>query len=86
MSKIRKVIAQRMVEAQQTMAMLTTFNEVDMTQVIQLREKYKEAFPKNMGASWVSCPFLSKRLFRLEAYPDFNSYIDGEEIVHRGVI
>ena len=84
MSKIRKVIAQRMVEAQQTMAMLTTFNEVDMSQVIQLREKYKESFAKQYGCKLGFMSFFVKTaVSALQRYPDFNSYIDGEDIVHR---
>lgn len=84
MSKIRKVIAQRMVEAQQTMAMLTTFNEVDMSQVIQLREKYKEIFAKQYGCKLGFMSFFVKTaVSALQKYPDFNSYIDGEDIVHR---
>lgn len=85
MSKIRKVIAQRLVEAQQTMAMLTTFNEVEMTQVILLREKYKESFAKKYGCKLGFMSFFVKAtVSALQTYPDFNSYIDGEDIVHRG--
>lgn len=84
MSKIRKVIAQRLVEAQRTMAMLTTFNEVDLTEVIQLREKYKEDFTKKYGCKLGFMSFFIKAvLSALKAFPDLNSYIDGEEIVHR---
>jgi len=84
MSKIRKVIAQRLVEAQQTMAMLTTFNEVDLTHVIQLREKYKESFIKKHQAKLGFMSFFVKAtVSALEAYPQFNSYLDGDEIVHR---
>lgn len=85
MSKIRKVIAQRLVEAQQTMAMLTTFNEVDMTQVIELREKYKEPFAKKYGCKLGFMSFFVKATAgALHACPDLNSYIDEEDIVHRG--
>lgn len=85
MSKIRKVIAQRLVEAQHTMAMLTTFNEVEMTHVIHLREKYKESFAKKYGCKLGFMSFFVKAaVSALQAYPDFNSYIDGEDIVHRG--
>lgn len=84
MSKIRKIISQRLVEAQHTMAMLTTFNEVDLTQIIQLREKYKEAFAKKYGHKLGFMSFFVKAtVFALQAFPDLNSYIDGEEIVHR---
>ncbi len=84
MSKIRKVIAQRLVEAQRTMAMLTTFNEIDLTQVIQLREKYKETFVKKYGCKLGFMSFFVKAtLSALQAFPDLNSYIEGEDIVHR---
>lgn len=84
MSRIRQVIAQRMVEAQKTTAMLTTFNEVDLTQVIHLREKYKDTFIKKYGCKLGFMSFFVRAaVSALEAYPDFNSYIDGTDIVHR---
>ncbi len=84
MTKIRQVIAKRMVEAQQNAAMLTTFNEVDMSQVIALREKYKELFIKAHGVKLGFMSFFIKAvIFALNEFPDINSYIDGDEIVHR---
>lgn len=84
MSKIRKVIAKRMVEAQQTTAMLTTFNEVDMSQVIFLREKYQEVFTKKYGTKLGFMSFFVEAVTSaLMAFPNLNSYIDGEDIVHR---
>lgn len=84
MSQIRKVIAKRLVEAQHTMAMLTTFNELDMTQVIQVREKYKEAFAKKYNCKLGFMSFFVKAtVSALQAFPSLNSYIDGEDIVHR---
>lgn len=84
LSKIRKVIAQRLVESQQTMAMLTTFNEIDMTQVIALREKYKEPFAKHWNVKLGFMSFFVKAVVSaLQAHPDVNSYIDGDEVVHR---
>ncbi len=84
MSKIRKVIAKRLVEAQQTTAMLTTFNEIDLTEVIQLREKYKETFTKKYGCKLGFMSFFVKAtVSALQALPDINSYLDGEEVVHR---
>lgn len=84
LSKIRKVIAQRLVEAQRTMAVLTTFNEVDLTQVIQLREKYKETFTKKHGCKLGFMSFFVKAtVAALQAFPDLNSYLKGDEIVHR---
>lgn len=84
MSKIRQVIARRLVEAQQTTAMLTTFNEIDMTQVMGLREKYKEVFVKEYGVRLGFMSFFVKAsVDALKQFPDLNSYIDGDEIVHR---
>lgn len=84
LSKIRKVIAKRLVEAQQTTAMLTTFNEIDLTEVIQLREKYKESFVKKYGCKLGFMSFFVKAVVSaLQALPDLNSYLDGEDIVHR---
>lgn len=83
-SKIRKVIANRMVEAQRTMAMLSTFNEVDMGQVMQLRERYKDSFTKKYGSKLGFMSFFVKAtVAALKAFPIFNSYLDGDEIVHR---
>lgn len=84
MSKIRKLIAQRLVEAQHTTAMLTTFNEIDLSQVIALREKYKEAFLKIHGSRLGFMGFFVKASIEaLKAFPDVNSYVEGDEIVHR---
>lgn len=84
MSTIRKVIAKRMVESQKTAAMLTTFNEIDMTQVIQVREKYKDSFMKKYGVKLGFMPFFIKAtVAALHACKDLNSYIDGDDIVHR---
>lgn len=84
MTSIRKVIAARMVQAQQTTAMLTTFNEIDMSQVISLRERYKESFNKEHGVKLGFMSFFVKAcVAALEEIPDLNSYIDGDEIVHR---
>jgi 2-oxoglutarate dehydrogenase E2 component (dihydrolipoamide succinyltransferase) len=84
MTRIRRVIADRLVEAQQSTAMLTTFNEVDMTEIVHLREKYKESFTKEHGTRLGFMPFFIKAtVSALQHFPDFNSYIDGDEIVHR---
>lgn len=84
MSKIRKVIASRLVEAQQTTAMLTTFNEVDLTEVIALREKHKEIFQKEHGVRLGFMSFFVKAsVAAMEAFPMINAYIDGEDIVQR---
>lgn len=84
MSKIRKVIANRMVEAQRSTAMLTTFNEVDMSAVMEMREKYKENFTKKYSVKLGFMSFFVKAVSAaLKVYPIFNSYLDGEDIVHR---
>lgn len=84
MSKIRKVIANRLLEAQHTTAMLTTFNEVDLSQVIAIRERDKEAFAKKHQTKLGFMSFFVKAtVSALEAFPGLNSYIDGDEIVHR---
>lgn len=84
MSNIRKVIASRMVDVKNTTAMLTTFNEVDMSQVMNLRDKYKDAFLKKYGVKLGFMSFFVKAcVSALQAFPDINSYIDGDEIVRR---
>lgn len=84
MSRIRRVIAEKLVEAQRTTAMLTTFNEVDMTQINSLREKYKETFSKKHGAKLGFMSFFVKAVVAaLAQYPNLNSYIEGDDLVHR---
>lgn len=84
MSNIRKVIAKRLIEAQSTSAMLTTFNEADLTQIIELREKHKDSFIKKYGVKLGFMPFFIKAVVSaLEAFPNLNSYISGDDIVHR---
>lgn len=84
MPKIRRVIAEKLVEAQHNAAMLTTFNEVDLTQVIILRERYKEQFLKEYQVKLGFMPFFIKAsVSALKAFPDVNAYIDGEDMVYR---
>lgn len=84
MSKIRQVIGERLLEAKQSTAMLTTFNEVDMSAIMSLREKYKDSFQKEFGVKLGFMSFFVKAVVNsLKEFPDFNSYIDGDEIVHR---
>ena len=84
MPKIRKVIAERLLESKQSTAMLTTFNEVDMTAILELREKYKETFLKQHGSKLGFMSFFVKAVVSaLQAVPGLNSYIDGEEFVER---
>lgn len=84
MSKVRKAIANRLVEVGQQTAMLTTFNEVDMTQIIALRDSYKESFNKqyNVRLGFMSF-FVKAAVAALKAFPDVNAYIDGDDLVYR---
>lgn len=84
MSKVRRVIAKRLVEAQQSTAMLTTFNEVDLSKVMELRSRYKDSFQKEHGVKLGFMSFFVKAaVSALRENPELNSYIDGDEIVHR---
>ena len=69
MSKRRQTIARRLVEAQRTAAMLTTFNDVDMTSVMALRERYKEAFKKDHGVSLGITSFFVKAAIGIASVP-----------------
>lgn len=83
MTGLRRTIAQRLVEVKNTTAMLTTFNEVDMSQVMQIRSLEKEDFEKKHG---VKLGFLSFFVTAcssaLKEFPDVNAYVEGEEIVY----
>jgi 2-oxoglutarate dehydrogenase E2 component (dihydrolipoamide succinyltransferase) len=83
MSNLRKTVSRRLVEAKNTTAMLTTFNEVDMTQVMALRSKYKDKFKEKHGVNLGFMSFFTKACcFALQEWPAVNAYIDGEEIVY----
>lgn len=87
MSRIRQTIAHKLVEAQAQTAMLTTFNEVDMLAITQLREKYKESFQKKYGVKLGFLSFFVKAVISaLQEFPHFNAYIDGEDLVVRQFI
>jgi 2-oxoglutarate dehydrogenase E2 component (dihydrolipoamide succinyltransferase) len=82
MSGLRQKIAQRLVEAQQTAAILTTFNEADMSTVMELRAQYKEPFQKKHGIALGFMSFFIKASIEaLKAFPAVNSRIEGNEIV-----
>ena len=84
MSKRRATIARRLVEAQHTAAMLTTFNEVDMSAVMQLRERRKEAFTKKHGVGvGIASFFVKAAIGALKAFPQINAEIQGDEIVFK---
>ena len=84
MSKRRATIARRLVEAQHTAAMLTTFNEVDMSAVMALRERRKEAFTKKYGVGvGIASFFVKAAIGALKAFPQINAEIQGDEIVFK---
>ena len=84
MSQIRTRIAERLISAQQTAAMLTTFNEVDMSGIFDLRAKYKEMFADVHGISLGLMSFFVRAcVIALQEYPDVNASIDGSDIVYR---
>jgi 2-oxoglutarate dehydrogenase E2 component (dihydrolipoamide succinyltransferase) len=82
MSRRRRTIAERLLEAQQTTAMLTTFNEVDMSAVIDMRKRRNEAFQEQHGVKLGFMSFFVKAAIgALKAFPRVNGEIDGDEIV-----
>jgi 2-oxoglutarate dehydrogenase E2 component (dihydrolipoamide succinyltransferase) len=82
MTKRRATIARRLVEAQHTAAMLTTFNEVDMTAVMGLRERHKDAFKQKHGVGLgIASFFVKMSVAALRAFPQLNAEIQGEDIV-----
>lgn len=84
MSRLRQTIAKRLVEAQQTAAILTTFNEVDMTAVRELRAQYRDLFEKKHGVKLGFMSFFAKAVVEaLKAYPAVNAEIQGDEIVYK---
>lgn len=85
MSRLRARIAERLLSATQNTAMLTTFNEVDMSGFIALRNQYKDRFEKSHGVKlgFMSI-FLKASTEALKRYPDINASIDGDEVVYHG--
>ena len=84
MSMIRRTIARRLVEAQQTAALLTTFNEIDMLPVMQLRTKYKERFLEKHGVKLGFMSFFAKATVEgLKRFPAINSEIRGNDVISR---
>lgn len=85
MSRLRQTIAKRLVQAQQTAAMLTTYNEVDMGAVMDLRSQYKDAFLKAHDTKLGFMGFFVKAASEaLKRFPDVNASIDGTDIVYHG--
>ena len=84
MTKLRQTIARRLKDAQNTAAMLTTFNEVDMTEVMALRNRYKEVFEKKHGAKLGFMSFFVKACTQaLKEIPAVNAEIDGTDLVYK---
>ncbi|MBX8541603.1 2-oxoglutarate dehydrogenase complex dihydrolipoyllysine-residue succinyltransferase [Pseudomonas cichorii] len=86
MTRVRATVAKRLVEAQSNMAMLTTFNEVDMTEVMALRSKYKDLFEKSHNGVRLGFMsfFVKAATEALKRFPAVNASIDGNDIVYHG--
>ena len=83
MSRIRKTIANRLHSATQNTAMLTTFNEVDMSEILTMRSSYKEAFEKKYSIKLGFMSFFVKAAVEsLKKFPTVNAYIDGDDIIY----
>jgi len=83
MSNLRKTVSRRLVEAKNTTAMLTTFNEVDMSKIMEIRAKYKDKFKEIHGVNLGFMSFFAKACcFALQDWPAVNAYIDGDSIIY----
>jgi 2-oxoglutarate dehydrogenase E2 component (dihydrolipoamide succinyltransferase) len=83
MSPIRKRIAERLLESKQNTAMLTTFNEIDMSRAMEIRSSYKEAFQKRHGVNLGFMSFFVKACVEaLKEIPEINAFIDGSDIIY----
>jgi 2-oxoglutarate dehydrogenase E2 component (dihydrolipoamide succinyltransferase) len=84
MTRLRQTIARRLKEAQNTAAMLTTFNEVDMSAVMALRNQYKDAFEKTHGVKLGFMSFFVRAVIHgLKMVPEVNAEIDGQDIIYK---
>ncbi len=85
MSRLRARIAERLVESQQTAAILTTFNEINMYNVMEIRKKYKDQFEKRHGVKLGFMSFFTKAVIEaLKRFPSVNASIDGNDIIYHG--
>lgn len=85
MTRLRARIAERLLESQQQSAILTTFNEVDMSAVMALRSKYKEQFQKTHGVKLGFMSFFARAAAEaLKQYPEVNASIEGDDIIYHG--
>jgi len=83
MSNLRRTVSRRLVEAKNSTAMLTTFNEVDMTRIMDIRKQYKDTFKESHGVNLGFMSFFTKACcIALQEWPAVNAYIDGEELVY----
>ncbi len=83
MSNLRKTISRRLVEAKNTTAMLTTFNEVDMTAIMQIRKQFKDKFKEAHGVNLGFMSFFAKACaIALTEWPSVNAFIDGDQILY----
>ncbi|MEZ5046485.1 MAG: 2-oxoglutarate dehydrogenase complex dihydrolipoyllysine-residue succinyltransferase [Chitinophagaceae bacterium] len=83
MSNLRKTLSRRLVEAKNATAMLTTFNEVDMSAIMDMRKQYKDAFKEKHGVGLGFMSFFTKACcIALQEWKAVNAYIDGEEVVY----
>jgi 2-oxoglutarate dehydrogenase E2 component (dihydrolipoamide succinyltransferase) len=82
MSNLRKTISRRLVESKNTTAMLTTFNEVDMTRIMEIRKQFKDKFKESHGVNLGFMSFFAKACaIALSEWPTVNAYIDGDQIL-----
>jgi 2-oxoglutarate dehydrogenase E2 component (dihydrolipoamide succinyltransferase) len=83
MSQLRKTISRRLVEAKNTTAMLTTFNEVDMSRIMDVRKQFKDKFKEAHGVNLGFMSFFAKACaIALQEWPAVNAYIDGDQLVY----
>ena len=83
MSNLRKTISRRLVEAKNTTAMLTTFNEVDMTAIMQIRKEFKDKFKEAHGVNLGFMSFFAKACaIALSEWPTVNAFIDGDQLLY----
>jgi 2-oxoglutarate dehydrogenase E2 component (dihydrolipoamide succinyltransferase) len=83
MSQLRKTISRRLVESKNTTAMLTTFNEVDMSRIMEIRTRFKDKFKESHGVGLGFMSFFAKAVaIALQDWPAVNAYIDGDQLVY----
>jgi len=83
MSNLRKTVSRRLVEAKNTTAMLTTFNEVDMSRIMALRTQYKDKFKEKHATNLGFMSFFTKAVcYALQEWPSVNAYIDGDNLIY----